>query len=109
MLLAVNFHYIDRVDRLEGGHPYPYPAIFPTAPEQLASQLEAIGARFDFVSGAQIVDALDGKPFPERACLITFDDGLRSQFENALPVLDRLGVPVPAAIEGQKASISMVM
>ena len=90
MLLAVNFHYIERVDR---DPRHPYPAIFATAPEQLASQLEAIGSRFDFVGGGQIVDALDGKPFPERACLITFDDGLRSQFENALPVLDRLGVP----------------
>jgi peptidoglycan/xylan/chitin deacetylase (PgdA/CDA1 family) len=87
MLLAVNFHYVEP----DPGHPYP--AIFPTSPEQLGQQLEALGACFEFVGGDQLLDALEGKRLPERACVITFDDGLRSQFENALPVLERLGVP----------------
>jgi len=87
MLLAVNFHYV------EPDPGYPYPAIFPTPPEQLARQLEALAGCFSFVSGDQLLDALEGKRLPERACVITFDDGLRSQFENALPVLDRLGIP----------------
>ena len=87
MLLAVNFHYV------EPDSGYPYPAIFPTPPEHLERQLEALGACFEFVSGDQLLDALAGKQLPERACVITFDDGLRSQFDNALPVLGRLGVP----------------
>jgi peptidoglycan/xylan/chitin deacetylase (PgdA/CDA1 family) len=87
MLLAVNFHYV------EPDPGYPYPAIFPTPPEQLARQLEALAGCFSFVGGDQLLDALEGKRLPERACVITFDDGLRSQFENALPVLDRFGVP----------------
>lgn len=87
MLLAVNYHYV------EPDPGYPYPAIFPTPPEQLQRQLDALGACFEFVDGERLLDALEGKPLPERACVITFDDGLRSQFENALPVLDRLGVP----------------
>jgi peptidoglycan/xylan/chitin deacetylase (PgdA/CDA1 family) len=33
----------------------------------------------------------DGSPWPERAFVITFDDGYRSVFESGLPVLRRLG------------------
>jgi peptidoglycan/xylan/chitin deacetylase (PgdA/CDA1 family) len=33
----------------------------------------------------------DGQPLPERAVLITFDDGYRDNVENALPVLERHG------------------
>ena len=88
MLLAVNFHYIEKP------LPYPYPGIYPREPAQLAAQLGEIGRFFEFVSGEQICQAIDGdQTLPERACVITFDDGLRSQYENALPVLDRLGVP----------------
>jgi peptidoglycan/xylan/chitin deacetylase (PgdA/CDA1 family) len=47
-----------------------------------------------FVSAADVRDAACGRrALPDRAVLVTFDDGLREQFENALPVLDRLGVP----------------
>jgi peptidoglycan/xylan/chitin deacetylase (PgdA/CDA1 family) len=87
MLLAVNFHYI------EAEPDHPHPAIFPTPPDRLGAQLEALSQSFEFVSGEQLLGALAGKALPEHACVITFDDGLRSQFENALPVLDRLGVP----------------
>lgn len=42
----------------------------------------------------QVVDAIDGlKPLPERAIIITLDDGLREQYEVALPVLQQHGVP----------------
>jgi peptidoglycan/xylan/chitin deacetylase (PgdA/CDA1 family) len=34
-----------------------------------------------------------GKPLPERAVLITFDDGYRDTLENALPVLQKHGYP----------------
>ena len=86
-LLAVNFHYI------EAGLSYPYPAIYPVEPERLEAQLQELGSCFDFVSGEQLLAALDGKALPSRACVITFDDGLRSQYENALPILDRLDIP----------------
>jgi peptidoglycan/xylan/chitin deacetylase (PgdA/CDA1 family) len=41
-----------------------------------------------------IVQALDNKgSLPEKACLISLDDGLRCQYEVALPILDDLNVP----------------
>ncbi len=94
-LLAVNFHYI-------GGPPGPFPAIYPVSAEALAAQLEALGREFTFVSGADLLAAVEGKKaLPPSACAITFDDGLRSQVEVALPVLDRLRVPALFFVCGQ--------
>lgn len=33
-----------------------------------------------------------GKPFPERSFVITFDDGYQSVFNEAFPVLQRYGM-----------------
>ncbi len=88
MLLAVGYHYVRESAN------YPHPAIYPVRPAQLEAQLGELGRHFAFVSGDAILEAVhSGKPLPPRACLITFDDGLRCQYENALPVLDRLNVP----------------
>jgi peptidoglycan/xylan/chitin deacetylase (PgdA/CDA1 family) len=87
MLLAVNFHYI----RPEGQ--YPFPGIFPTPPEALQAQLDELGRDFEFISGNDLLGALrDGRGLPELACLITFDDGLREQYEAAAPILEQAGV-----------------
>jgi len=95
-LLAVGFHYVQEFAS------YPYPAIFPVHPSQFETQLLELRRHFHFVSGGEILSAVeDGKPLPERACLITFDDGLRCQFEQALPVLDRLDVPALFFVGGR--------
>jgi peptidoglycan/xylan/chitin deacetylase (PgdA/CDA1 family) len=87
-LVVVNFHYVrPRFDE-------PYPGIHGITPAQLDAQLCLLGDAGTFVSAAHVRDAACGRrALPDRAVLVTFDDGLREQFENALPVLDRLGVP----------------
>ncbi|MDA8165620.1 MAG: polysaccharide deacetylase family protein [Desulfobacteraceae bacterium] len=43
---------------------------------------------------SQVVDALkEKKPLPERAVVLTFDDGYRSVYKNAWPVLKSFGYP----------------
>lgn len=87
MLLAVNFHYIQPEGR------YPYPGIYPTPADQLDNQLLELGRHFELISGEDLVHAVDGgKGLPKRACLITFDDGLKEQCIEAAPVLERHGV-----------------
>jgi peptidoglycan/xylan/chitin deacetylase (PgdA/CDA1 family) len=87
MLIAVTYHYVRPVF----GHPFP--GIHGVTPDEVESQLRLLGSVGEFVSPKQIRDAVRGQSsLPERAIAVTFDDGLREQFEWALPVLDRLGV-----------------
>jgi peptidoglycan/xylan/chitin deacetylase (PgdA/CDA1 family) len=49
---------------------------------------------FEPVDAAAVCAAVDGEgTLPERAALVTFDDGYRSVLEHALPVLQRLEFP----------------
>jgi peptidoglycan/xylan/chitin deacetylase (PgdA/CDA1 family) len=88
VLLGVSFHYVARE------RPRVPVAIFPVAVDEFAAQLDELGRMFEFVSRDAIVAAVShGAPLPERACAITFDDGLRQQFDLALPVLEDRGIP----------------
>ncbi|MCQ3943408.1 MAG: hypothetical protein DPW22_09395 [Alphaproteobacteria bacterium] len=88
MLLAVNFHYI------RPSFDAPYPAIFGETPAQFLSQITRLARHVEFVSPYRVAQAVAGESdLPERACLITFDDGLAEQFEIAYPLLQRVGIP----------------
>ena len=96
ILLAVNFHYVSAA-------PVDSPrAVFPVTTAELEAQIAAITSAFEPVSRAQLVDAVvAGAPLPEQACLFTFDDGLRQQYELALPVFERAGCPVVFFVPGR--------
>ena len=88
MLLVVTYHY------LAEEAPAAPRAIFPATTALLERQVEELGRSYELVSRDDLLRALDGEAeLPERAALVTFDDGLRCQVELALPVLDRLGAP----------------
>src|SRR5687768_14523207 len=88
MLIAVNFHYI------RSSFDYRYPGIHGMTPSQLEDQLSLLGTAGVFVSAGEIRDAIrGGVPLPDRALVVTFDDGLREQYETAWPVLGRMGIP----------------
>lgn len=86
-LLVVNYHYVS--DRT-----YPHGGIYPVRPETFERQLRALASHFAFVGLADVCGAVEGRRgLPERACLLTFDDGLLEQYECAWPILRRLGIP----------------
>ncbi|MGE0479637.1 MAG: polysaccharide deacetylase family protein [Phycisphaerae bacterium] len=88
MLIVVNFHYI------RPSFEAPHPGIVGVTPAQFAAQLERMAAAGEFVSLADVLRAVrNGDALPPRAWLITFDDGLREQFEHAWRWLVRRGVP----------------
>jgi peptidoglycan/xylan/chitin deacetylase (PgdA/CDA1 family) len=88
MLAAVNFHYI------RNSFKTPYPGIYGQTPEQFETQLKTLGSIGNFVSAEDIKLHIQGqKELPQKSILITFDDGLKEQFELALPILDKLGIP----------------
>lgn len=88
MLLAVNFHYVrPRFDA-------PFPGIHGVTPGELRRQLALLGRLGEFVTAHEVRAAVrGGVRLPDRAILVTFDDGLREQFEHAWPVLRAMGVP----------------
>jgi peptidoglycan/xylan/chitin deacetylase (PgdA/CDA1 family) len=96
ILLVVNHHYV-------ADEPARSPrAIFPLDVAALTARLDVLGRSFEFVSRDDVLGAVRGeKSLPERSCLVTFDDGLRSQFELALPALVRLGVPALFLVPGR--------
>jgi peptidoglycan/xylan/chitin deacetylase (PgdA/CDA1 family) len=96
ILLVVNHHYV--AERVADAPR----AIFPVTVAELTERLEVLGRAFEFVSRDEVLAAVSGeRGLPERSCLVTFDDGLRSQFELALPELDRLGVPALFFVPGR--------
>lgn len=88
MLVAVNFHYIREI------YNYPFKAIHGLVPDEFRNQILKLSEEGVFVSQDQIHDALlHSKILPEKSILITFDDGLKEQFEFAHDILDDLGIP----------------
>lgn len=88
MLIAVTFHYV------RSSFDHPYPGIHGITPRQLEDQLSLLSRAGEFVSASQMLNAIrEAVPLPERAIVVTFDDGLREQYETAWPVLRRMGIP----------------
>ena len=56
--------------------------------------MEHVASRYQAVPLGRVVDWLEGRSAPpERAVVVTFDDGFRNVLTTAAPVLDRLGIP----------------
>lgn len=88
MLIAITYHYV-RPDfsGCSGG-------IHGVTCSEFERQLEILAKRGTFVEAADVLAAVDGrKELPSESVLITFDDGLREQYEHALPILNRMGIP----------------
>lgn len=88
MAVGIGFHYV------RPNFKQPYPGIFGVTVEEFRAQLELLGRYGEYIGLSDIRSWLfEGKSLPERAWLVTFDDGLREQYEHALPVLDDLCIP----------------
>ncbi|MDD1529847.1 hypothetical protein C7U92_07045 [Bradyrhizobium sp. WBOS7] len=94
MFLAVNFHYV-------GMPKYPFDGIHGLTPAEFRERLRGLARDFDMIGLPDLVRAARGNQhLPERACLVTFDDGLRCQFEHALPVLEEERIPAAFFVLG---------
>ncbi|KYG04946.1 hypothetical protein BE21_43800 [Sorangium cellulosum] len=62
--------------------------------QALEAQMRALARRFEPVSLVELgAAARDERSLPERAAVVTFDDGYRDLLDVALPVLERAGIP----------------
>src|SRR6056297_977611 len=86
MLIVSNYHYIREDFSAK------YPSIFGLTPEQFRRQLEELSKHGDFISKDDLL-AYKHKAFDKNYILITFDDGLKEQYELAKSILDEMGIP----------------
>jgi peptidoglycan/xylan/chitin deacetylase (PgdA/CDA1 family) len=88
MLAVSNYHYIRPEYRNK------YPSIFGVTLDEFKKQLLLLRNKGKFVNPIDLLknskEILDSK---EKFYLITFDDGLKEQFDYALPILDELEIP----------------
>lgn len=88
MLIVSNYHYIR-----ENFH-QKYKSIFGLTPSQLKSQLLKLSEIGNFVSQEDLLNSvLYKKKLKGVNFLITFDDGLKEQYEIAYPILKNLNIP----------------
>jgi peptidoglycan/xylan/chitin deacetylase (PgdA/CDA1 family) len=88
MLTIANYHYIRE------NYNTKYPSIFGVTPEQFKKQLLLLSTKADFIHPNDLI--LNHKDIigsNENHYFITFDDGLKEQYQYALPILDELNIP----------------
>jgi peptidoglycan/xylan/chitin deacetylase (PgdA/CDA1 family) len=80
---------------------FPFAGIHGFTVDAFREAVRKLVDNFEPISLPQVVQAVrDEETLPEKACLVTFDDGLKCQYETALPVLQELGVPAAFFVSG---------
>ena len=88
MLTVSNYHYIRE------NFTTPYPSIFGLTPEMLKKQLLLLKESGRFIHPKDLLLNTDEiLKSQQNYILVTFDDGLKEQYTNALPILDELTIP----------------
>lgn len=76
----------------EPGPDYAFdPDVADVTPAQFRRQVELLARHFTIIDLPTLAASLDGAPLPPNPCLITFDDGYRSNLTEALPALRAVG------------------
>lgn len=88
MLTISNYHYI-REDFSAS-----YPSIFGVTPNGFKQQLKLLKNEYESVTPSELLNHVDDiLTSKDNYFFVTFDDGLKEQFELALPILDELSIP----------------
>jgi peptidoglycan/xylan/chitin deacetylase (PgdA/CDA1 family) len=88
MLTVCNYHYI------RPNFDTNYPSIFGVTPSAFKKQLKLLKDEGDFVSPQDLISNVEViLSSKNNYYFVTFDDGLKEQFQYALPILDELQIP----------------
>ena len=87
MLTVINYHYI-RED-----FSAPFPSIFGVTPDSFEKQIVLMNIIGQFITPDYLVDNIDFiLKSDDNYILVTFDDGLKEQYEIAKPILDKYNI-----------------
>lgn len=86
MLVVSNYHYIREDSTAD------FPSVYGLTPQQFRSQLEELAKAGRFISQEELLQ-FRNREFDKNYILITFDDGLKEQYQLAKPILDEMGIP----------------
>lgn len=88
MLTVSNYHYIRE------NFTTPYPSIFGLTPHLFKRQLFSLKGLGTFINPKDLLlNADEILKSQQNYILVTFDDGLKEQYNNALPILEELNIP----------------
>ncbi|MBV6510861.1 MAG: hypothetical protein FMNOHCHN_00339 [Ignavibacteriaceae bacterium] len=88
MLIVVNFHYIRE------SFDFPHSGIVGVNPREFSNQLDELSKVGEFISQADLITLIEKNDNKNSVkIMITFDDGLREQYNHALPILVSKGIP----------------
>lgn len=88
MLTVCNYHYIREKYNAK------YPSIFGVVPGEFKKQILLLRNEGDFIQPNEMIRNLNAVlESKDNYFLITFDDGLKEQFDYAIPILDELEIP----------------
>jgi len=86
-LLVVNYHYM-------GSKTFPFKGIYPCSSKKFKKQINILAKQCEFISSEDLYQHYTkGKKLPKKSCLITFDDGLKEQYEIGFSILEKHGIP----------------
>ena len=88
MLTVSNYHYIrENFDTK-------YPSIFGVTPDVFKNQLLILKNKADFITASDLISNTDEiLSSKENYHFVTFDDGLKEQYQLAVPILEELQIP----------------
>ncbi|MDP3764357.1 MAG: polysaccharide deacetylase family protein [bacterium] len=95
--IIINYHYVEDPRAAWGGiHPCPV--------KEFEKQISFLSKNYEIVSVGQVFD-FARKESKGKFCAITFDDGLKGQYDNAVPILNKYKVrgtffPITSTFEG---------
>ncbi len=96
--IIINYHYV------EDPHPA-WKGIHPCSVKEFERQVDFLSKNFKIVSVGQVFNSVQ-KSAAGKFCAITFDDGLKGQYNNAVPILNKYRVrgtffPITSTFEGR--------
>lgn len=103
MLTVCNYHYIRE------NYNFDYPSIFGTTPIKFEQQLLLLQQEGTFISQNDLLNfTSDILNSDINYNLITFDDGLREQYNCAVPILSKLNIPAIFFVNSQNSEKQVI-